>query len=93
MEDTKERDSIQKGSGLRKGHETRPGPANEPIALPLPIPWPMEHKKDRSSIKNVRFAVRKQTCRQQDGRHGDGGRHMEMDGKRLMEHKERTGAA
>ena len=51
MEHTKERDSIAKGSGWHKGHETRPGPPNEPHALPLPIPWPMEHKKDRSSIK------------------------------------------
>ena len=85
--------SIKKGSGSRKGHETRPGPANEPHALPFPIPWPMEHKKDRSSIKKGKVRSPRKKCRQQDGRHGDGGRDMEMDGKRPMEHKKRTGAA
>ena len=78
MEDTKERVSIKKGPGTRKGHETRPGPANEPHALPFPIPWPMEHKKDRSSIKKGKVRSpeknvdnRMETWRWRE-RHGDG---------------------
>ena len=79
MEDTKGRDSIKKGSGLRKGNETRLGPVNEPHALPLPIPWPMEHKKDRSSRKKGKVGSPKtnmsttgwETWRWRE-RHGDG---------------------
>ena len=93
----KRRDGGYKGESQHKKriwfHETRPGPANEPHALPFPIPWPMEHKKDRSSIKKGKVRSPRKKCRQQDGRHGDGGRDMEMDGKRPMEHKKRTGAA
>ena len=76
MEDTKEGDSIKKGSGSRKGHETRPGPANEPHALPFPIPWPMEHKKDRSSIKKGKVRSPRKNV---DNRMGD----MEMEAETL----------